>query len=371
MKRIQWFVFLVTIVAVLLTACGAQAPTVAPTKAAEPTKAAAPTMAATAEPTKPAPTAEPTMAAPKLEGTILIDGSSTVAPVSMAVAEEFQAQYPDVRVPVGISGTGGGFKKFCNGETDISDASRPIKASEIEACQKNGIEYIELPVTYDGLAVLVHPSNDFASCLTVAELKKIWEPEAEGRITNWKQVRDSFPDRPLSLYGPGTDSGTYDYFTEAIVEKAGKSRGDYLPSEDDNVLVQGISGDPNALGFFGLAYYEENKDKIKLVAIDNGNGCVLPSNETVINGTYQPLSRPLFIYVKRTSADRPEVQAFVKFYLENAARLSAAVGYVPLPAEVYPLAMQRFEKRIVGTLFGGETPVGVTLQELLQKEQQK
>ncbi len=353
MKRIQSLVFLVTIVAVLLTACGA------PTQAAEPTKAVSEQAA------------EPTKAASKLEGTIIIDGSSTVAPISAAVAEEFQAQYPNVRVPVGISGTGGGFKKFCNGETDISDASRPIKASEVELCKQNGIEYIELPVAYDGLAVVVHPSNDFASCLTVEELKKVWEPEAEGKITNWKQVRDSFPDRPLSLYGAGTDSGTYDYFTEAIVGQGGKSRGDYLPSEDDNILVQGVSGDQNALGFFGLAYYEENKDKIKLVAIDNGNGCVLPSEETVTKGTYQPLSRPLFIYVKRTSADRPEVQAFIKFYLENAARLSAAVGYIPMPAEVYPLAMERFEKRIVGTLFEGKTPVGVTIQELLEKEQQK
>ncbi len=364
MKRIQLFVFLVTIVAILLTACGAQA------TATQPPQAATSAPSTQAPVMTEAPTQAPTStSAPKLEGTILIDGSSTVAPISMAVAEEFQAQYPNVQVPVGISGTGGGFKKFCNGETDISDASRPIKASEVEACQKNGIEYIELPVAYDGLAVVINPANDFASCLTVEELKKMWEPEAEGKITSWKQVRDSFPDQPLSLYGAGTDSGTYDYFTEAIVGQGGKSRGDFLPSEDDNVLVQGVAGDANALGFFGLAYYEENKDKIKLVAIDAGNGnCVLPSMETVSNGTYQPLSRPLFIYVKRTSADRPEVQAFVKFYLENAARLSAEVGYIPLPAEVYTLAMQRFEKRIVGTLFEGKTPVGVTLQELLQKE---
>ena len=210
-----------------------------------------------------------------VEGTILVDGSSTVAPITMAVAEEFQKLYPQVRVPVGISGTGGGFKKFCNGETDISDASRPIKQSEADTCAQNNIEYIELPIAFDGLAVMVHPSNDFVTCLTVEELKKIWEPEAEGKITNWSQVRPGFPDRPLTLYGPGVDSGTFDYFTEAIVGKAQASRGDFLPSEDDNVLVQGIAGDPNALGFFGLAYYEENKDKLKLVAIDAGDGnCV-------------------------------------------------------------------------------------------------
>lgn len=305
-----------------------------------------------------------------IEGTILVDGSSTVAPITMAVAEEFQKQYPEVRVPVGISGTGGGFKKFCAGETDISDASRPIKASEAEECKKNGIEYIELPVAFDGLAVMVNPSNDFVSCMTVEELKKIWEPEAEGKITNWKQVRADFPDRPLTLYGAGTDSGTYDYFTQAIVGKEGASRGDFTPSEDDNVLVQGIAGDPNALGFFGLAYYEENKDKLKLVAIDNGNGCVAPSLETVVNSTYQPLSRPLFIYVNRARIDqKDEISAFVEFYLKNAKSLVSQVGYIPLTDEIYDLALKRYEKRITGSIFeGGGSVVGVSLTELLQKE---
>lgn len=305
-----------------------------------------------------------------IEGTILVDGSSTVAPITMAVAEEFQKQYPEVRVPVGISGTGGGFKKFCAGETDISDASRPIKASEAEECKKNGIEYIELPVAFDGLAVMVNPSNDFVSCMTVEELKKIWEPEAEGKIINWKQVRADFPDRPLTLYGAGTDSGTYDYFTQAIVGKEGASRGDFTPSEDDNVLVQGIAGDPNALGFFGLAYYEENKDKLKLVAIDNGNGCVAPSLETVVNSTYQPLSRPLFIYVNRARIDqKDEISAFVEFYLKNAKSLVSQVGYIPLTDEIYDLALKRYEKRITGSIFeGGGSVVGVSLTELLQKE---
>ncbi len=266
-----------------------------------------------------------------VEGTILVDGSSTVAPITMAIAEEFQKLYPEVRVPVGISGTGGGFKKFCAGETDISDASRPIKSSEAENCAKNGIEYIELPVAFDGLAVLVNPANDFVDCLTVEELKKIWEPDAEGKITNWSQVRAGFPDRPLTLYGPGVDSGTFDYFTEAVVGKAQASRGDFLPSEDDNVLVQGVAGDPNALGYFGLAYYEENQDKLKLVAIDAGDGqCVYPTLETVSNGTYRPLSRPLFIYVNRARADaKDEINLFVRYYLENAKTLVPGCGLHP------------------------------------------
>ncbi len=302
--------------------------------------------------------------------TIIIDGSSTVAPISSAVAEEFQRGNPGVRVPVGISGTGGGFKKFCAGETDISDASRPIKESEVEQCAQNGIEYIELPVAFDGLAVLVNPANDWAECLTVGELKTIWEPAAEGVITNWNQVRPDFPDRPLNLYGPGVDSGTYDYFTEAIVGEEGASRGDFLPSEDDNVLVQGVAGDENALGFFGLAYYEQNQDKLKLVAVDGGNGCVLPSAETVIDGTYQPLSRPIFIYVNRARVDeKPILNDFITFYLENAAALSVEVGYVPLSDELYQLAQQRFEERITGSIFEGlGSTVGVSLTDLLTRE---
>jgi len=300
-----------------------------------------------------------------VEGTILVDGSSTVAPITQAVAEEFQALYPEVRVPVGISGTGGGFKKFCNGETDISDASRPIKPSEVELCQKNGIEYIELPVAFDGLAVMVNPSNNFAACLTVEELKKIWQPEAEGVITNWSQVREGFPNQPLTLYGAGTDSGTYDYFTAAIVGKEGSSRGDFLPSEDDNVLVQGIAGDPNALGFFGLAYFEENQDKLKLVAIDNGNGnCVLPDLTTVSQGTYQPLSRPLFIYVNRARVDqKDEISLFIDFYLKNAGQLSREVGYIPLTDEIYALAQKRYDNRVTGSIFEGQGWKVLTIRE--------
>lgn len=304
-----------------------------------------------------------------LTGQVLVDGSSTVAPITSAVAEEFAKVAPGVRVPVGISGTGGGFEKFCNGETDISDASRPIKESETALCAENGVEYIELPVAFDGLAVLVNPQNDWAACLTVDELRMIWEPAAEGEITNWNQVRSDFPDAPLNLYGAGTDSGTYDYFTEAINGEEGASRGDFLPSEDDNVLVQGIAGDMNAIGFFGLAYYEQNRDKLKLVGVDDGDGCVEPNTETVSGGTYQPLSRPIFIYVSTASAGRPEVDAFIDFYLQNAGELSAEVGYISLGNEIYSLAQQRYDNRVTGSIFEGlGSTVGVSLQDLLDNE---
>ncbi len=306
-----------------------------------------------------------------VEGTILVDGSSTVAPITAAIAEEFQTQFPNVRVPVGISGTGGGFKKFCAGETDISDASRPIKESEVELCKQNGVEYVELPVAFDGLAVMVNPANQFAACLTVDELKKIWEPAAEGAVMSWNQVRADFPDQPLGLYGPGVDSGTYDYFTAAIVGEEGASRGDFLPSEDDNVLVQGIAGDPSALGFFGLAYYEENKDKLKLVEVDGGNGCVAPSSETVAGGAYQPLSRPIFIYVNKARInEKDEISSFVAYYLANAGTLVSEVGYIPLTEEIYALAQQRYDNRVTGSIFEGlGSTVGVSLSDLLAKEQ--
>jgi len=308
-------------------------------------------------------------------GDILIDGSSTVYPITEAMAEEFQKAHPKARVTVGISGTGGGFKKFCAGETDISDASRPIKPSEAELCRQNGVEYIELPVAYDGIAVMVNPQNNWVDSLTVEELKKMWEPAAQGKITRWNQIRPEWPDKELHLFGPGVDSGTYDYFTEAIVGEEGASRGDFQASEDDNVLVQGIASDPLALGFFGLAYYEENQDRLKLVPIDDGNpengdGPILPTQETVRDGTYQPLSRPIFIYVNRKAAERPEVEAFVRFYLdpENAKTLVREVGYIPLPDEVYGLALERFEKRVTGSVFAGGSQVGVTLEELLSAE---
>lgn len=299
--------------------------------------------------------------------TVKIDGSSTVFPITEAVAEEFQAENRGVNVTVGISGTGGGFEKFCNGETDISNASRPIKQSEMDACKAAGIEYIELPVAYDALTVVVNPRNSWASDLTVEELKKIWAPEAQGQITNWNQVRSSFPDAPLKLFGPGTDSGTFDYFTEAVVGESGSSRADFTASEDDNVLVQGVSRDENALGYFGFAYYEQNRQRLKAVAIDGGDGPVAPDRETVENGTYQPLSRPLFIYVSKKSAERPEISNFVNYYL-SSPELVAEVGYVPLPSEAYTVAQENFQDGKVGSVFAGRETVGVRIPDLLRLE---
>ena len=305
-----------------------------------------------------------------LSGSVALDGSSTVFPISEAVAEEFQREYSGVQVTVGISGTGGGFQKFCNAEIDISNASRPIKDSEIQSCQQGGVEFIELPVAFDGLAVVVNPQNDWVDHLTVDELKKMWEPAAQGTVTRWNQIRPEWPDEPLNLYGAGTDSGTFDYFTEAIVGESGASRGDYTASEDDNVLVQGVAGDVNALGYFGLAYAIENEGRVKIVPIVNPETGepVEPSLDTVKSGQYQPLSRPLFIYVSASAVERPEVDAFVRFYLENAAALVEEVGYIPLPDEAYQLVMERYEQRKTGSVFQG-VEVGVSIEEVLRREQ--
>jgi phosphate transport system substrate-binding protein len=312
-------------------------------------------------------------AASNLEGSIKVDGSSTVFPITEAVAEEFMKTNPGVRVTVGVSGTGGGFKKFGAGETDVSNASRPIKSSEGDAAKEKGIEFIELPVAYDALSVVVNPKNDWVDHLTVEELKKIWEPAAQGKITNWNQVRPGFPDKPLKLYGAGTDSGTFDYFTDAINGEEKASRGDYTASEDDNVLVQGVSQDVNALAYFGLAYLLENEGKLKAVPIDdgksdNGDGPQPPTVESVEAGSYQPLARPIFIYVSKTAAERPEVKAFIEYYLANAAKLVREVGYVPLPQEVYDLALERFKAGKTGSVFTGGSQVGVKLADLLKVE---
>lgn len=311
--------------------------------------------------------------APK-SGTVKADGSSTVFPITEAIAEEFQKATPGVRVIVGISGTGGGFKKFCNGETDVSNASRPIKPSEVELCAKSGTNYVEVPIAYDGLAVMVNKKNTWADHITTAELKKMWEPEAQGKVMKWSDVRPGWPDRPLRLYGAGVDSGTYDYFTEAIVKKEHSSRGDFTSSEDDNVVVQGIAGDEAALGFFGYAYFEQNRDKLKVLAIDdenpeNGKGPIEPSVESVRTGTYQPLSRPVFIYFSVKALGRPEVAAFAKYFTSNGAKYTREVGYVPLPDRAYILAQTRIDKRVTGSLFGGKgSQVGVLIEALLEKE---
>jgi phosphate transport system substrate-binding protein len=268
-----------------------------------------------------------------LSGTIVGDGSSTIFPISEAVAEEFGKVEPGVRVVVGISGTGGGFKKFCNGESDFSDASRPIKDEEKEACAGKGIEWVDFQVAFDGLSVMVNPDNDFVECLTVEELKRIWEPDST--VDSWNDVRPEWPDESIALYGPDTDSGTFDYFTEVIVGEEDASRPDYTASADDNVLVQGIAGDEDALGYFGYAYYVENTDKLKLVAVDGGEGCVAPSRETILDGTYSPLSRPLFVYVRKDALEQPEVAEFMRFYLTEGRPLVSEVGYVEAPESAY------------------------------------
>ncbi len=283
-----------------------------------------------------------------LKGDVKIDGSSTVYPISEAVAEEFRTVAPEVRVTVGLSGTGGGFKKFSRGEIDINDASRNIKAEEAEACTANNIQFIELEIAYDGLTVVVNPENTWVDYLTVAELKKMWEPEAQGTVKKWSEIRAGWPDTEFRLYGAGTESGTYDYFTEAIVGKSHSSRGDYTASEDDNVLVQGVSTDKNGLAFFGYAYYEENKAKLKVVPIDdqddsNGSGPVAPSIETVKNKSYAPLSRPLFIYVNSSAVKRPEVTEFVRFYLSQTSNIVREVGFIPLSDEEYSGQQKKFE----------------------------
>ncbi len=299
-----------------------------------------------------------------------IDGSSTVYPITEAVAEEFQkAKRQAVQVTVGISGTGGGFKKFCRGEIDISDASRPILKKEMEDCKASGIEYFELPVAFDALTVVVNPKNRFIQQLSVSELKKMWEPAAQGKVTRWNQVNRAWPDQPMKLFGPGADSGTFDYFTEAVVGKSKSSRGDFTASEDDNVLVQGVARDVNSLGYFGFAYYVENQDKLKAVPIVNDKGQpVTPSMDAVEKGTYSPLSRPIFIYVNAKSLDKPEVKEFVEYYLKHGGALAREVKYVPLPDSAYRTALQHVQKGRKGTVFGGVAEVGITIEELLKRE---
>lgn len=302
---------------------------------------------------------------------VKIDGSSTVYPISEAVAEEFQkSKKGKIKVTVGISGTGGGFKKFCRGETDISDASRPITTKEMQACAEAGIRYIELPVAFDALTVVINPKNTWIKEFKVEELKKMWEPGAQGKIIKWNQVNPAWPDAPLKLFGAGSDSGTFDYFTDAINGKEKASRGDFTASEDDNVLVQGVSRDVNAIGYFGLAYYVENKDKLKAVPIVNkgSSKAVMPSLETVMDGTYQPLARPIFIYVSDRAIGRPEVREFVEYYLTHGAKLSKEVGYVPLGSQHYELALKNFKAKKLGTGFGGKAEVGVRLDDLLHRE---
>jgi phosphate transport system substrate-binding protein len=304
--------------------------------------------------------------------TVKIDGSSTVYPITEAVAEEFQkAKRGAIKVTVGISGTGGGFKKFCRGETDISNASRPITRKEMEDCKTAGVTYLEMPIAYDALTVVINPKNTWAKTMTVAELKKMWEPAAQGKVTNWNQINPAFPNAPLKLFGAGADSGTFEYFTEAIVGKSKASRGDFTASEDDNVLVTGVSRDVNGIGYFGYAYYEANRGKLAAVSIVPGGGgkpAVAPSEQSVENGTYQPLSRPIFIYVNAKSASKPEIKEFIEYFNKNATQLVKEVKYVPLPGKAYTYNQQTLGKMRLGTKFGGENKVGLTIEQLMQME---
>lgn len=310
----------------------------------------------------------------KAQTTIKVDGSSTVYPITEAVAEEFQnANKNAIKVTVGISGTGGGFKKFCRGETDLQDASRPISKSEMEDCKKAGIQYFELPIAYEGTVVAVNPKNSWLKEISVEELKKMWEPSAMSTVKKWNQINPKWPEEEFKLFGAGSDSGTFDYFTEAIVGKPKSSRGDYTASEDDNTLVKGIAGDKNAIGYLPMSYYEENKKNLKALAIFGGakapvKNAVLPSKETVENGTYFPLSRPLFIYVNAASAKKAPVSEFVNFYLKSAPQLVQQVKYVALPAKAYTLALEHFSKGKIGTVFASGSNVGMKIEELMKKE---
>jgi len=300
---------------------------------------------------------------------VKIDGSSTVYPIIEAVAEDFQiAKRGAVRVTVGISGTGGGFKKFCRDELDVVNASRPITALEMEMCRNAGVQYIEMPIAIDALTVVVNPRNDWSKTMTIDQLKQFWEPAAQGKINQWNQVNEVWPDKRIKLFGPGADSGTFEYFTEAVVGRAKSSRGDFTASEDDNVLVQGVASDMYALGFFGFAYYIENSRRVHAVAIDSGNGGVLPSAKTVEDGSYQPLSRPVFIYVNARSTDKPEVQDFVKFFMDNAAELVTEVKYFPLSPVVYKQNLENMKSKKLGTVFSGESEVGVNIEEVMKHD---
>jgi len=300
--------------------------------------------------------------------TVRIDGSSTVYPITEGIAEDFQKS-TKIRVTVGVSGTGGGFKKFCRGEIDVANASRPITQNEIADCAKQGIRFYEMPVAFDAMTVVIHPKNTFVKQLTIQQLRKMWEPAAQGKITHWNQIDPTWPNQRLSLFGPGADSGTFEYFTEAVNGKSKASRGDFTASEDDNILVKGVSTHPFGLGYFGYAYYEENKTTVKAVPIVNKDGvAVYPNEKSVMDGTYNPLARPIFIYIKEDSLKQPHVRRFVEFYMKNVSRITKEIKFVPLPDKVYIANLKHIEKNRVGSVFGGHNKVGMTIEELVNAE---
>lgn len=305
-----------------------------------------------------------------LAGTVLVDGSSTVAPVCEAAAEEFARRHAEVRTTVRVSGTGGGFKKFVKGETDVASASRPIRKAELEEAAANGVEFIELPLCFDAVTVVVHPENDWVDHLTVAELRTTWRPESAGKVLRWSDVRPGWPEAKIELFGPGRESGTFDYFTEAVVGKPGSSRDDYVAAEDDNRLVRGVAGGKYALGYFGYAFYAAFKDRLRAVPIrgEGAEAAVAPGEEGIRSGAYTPLSRPLFLYASKKSSERPEVAAFLTYFLANAADLARRKKYVPLTPQSYEALGRRFEERRTGTAFGGATAVGLSLEDLARRE---
>lgn len=307
------------------------------------------------------------LATARAQTLVKVDGSSTVFPLTEAVAEEFQKANPKIRVTVGISGTGGGFKKFCRGEMDVQNASRPIQSSELAACKAKNIRFVELPIAFDAIAIVVHPSNSFAKDITVDELKKIWEPSAQGKIQKWSQVRAGWPDLPLTLFGAGSDSGTFDYFTEAIVGKAKSSRGDYTASEDDNTLVMGVSREKGALGYIPLHYVEENHGKLKTLSLVYKGKTQMPTKEAVMKGEYAPLSRPLLIYISEKALERDEVKKFTEFYVKNSQTLATEIQSIPLPTATYTGVLGHLNERKWGTAFDGHSQVGMKIEDLLKK----
>ncbi len=354
---------------IVLAGCGTLA---GPSSASAPTPADATSPMATPTPVALAiigPGASRDKLGTQLRGEVVIDGSSTVFPISELVSHEFRAVAPNVTVRLGVSGTSGGLRKFCSGSIAIADASRPITSAEMQVCASNSVAFIELPIGYDGISLVTHPSDTWLTCLTVAELRRLWEPQAERAITSWRQVRPTFPDAPIALFGAGADSGTYDYFTEAIVGTPKASRHDYTGTEDDYITAQSVVSTPDSLGFFGYAYYRKFERQLALVAVDSGSGCVLPSAATIADGHYAPLSRPLFLYINRSALDRSEVRAFVEYYSANVARVVAASRYVPLPDDISAVIRRRLERRTDGSVFGGTPQIGISARELLALEE--